>query len=129
MLMYILCGRHMVHKFHISWWLMLSVCCFAWSISLCICMCTHFFGVCICYIQIYSYRQTHVIMHARCAAIMYCKCLCVCVRACVSDAWTVTCAALQAVTYQTYQCLVSTCVYIKLNRVCRHIRTHSSHCG
>lgn len=90
--------------------------------------CAHIFLVCVYVIYRYIVidRLMSLCMHGvppLCTASA-----CVCVRACVSDAWTVTCAALQAVTYQTYQCLVSTCVYIKL-RVCRHIRTHSSHCG
>ena len=82
-------------------------------------MCTHFL---VCVYVIYRYividRLMSLCMHGvppLCTASA-----CVCVRACVSDAWTVTCAALQAVTYQTYQCLVSTCVYIKL-RVCRPV--------
>ena len=35
------------------------------------------------YIYIYSYIQTHVIMHSWCIAIMYCKCFCVCVCLCL----------------------------------------------
>ena len=82
MLMYILCGRHMVHKFHLM--MAHALCVLFCLIYLTMYLHVHtFFGVCICYIQIYSYRQTHVIMHARCAAIMYCKCLCVCACLCL----------------------------------------------
>ena len=70
------------------------------------------------YIYIVTYRLMLLCIHGvlpLCTASAF-----VCVCACVSDGWTETCAALQAVTYLTYQLLVSTCVYVKL-RVCRYL--------